>query len=72
MTRCCERCTGMENVKEFVYNSREDRDGSERLCWDCRWPYIQERIHPELQDDYEEPEPEPERPSGQTGLTDYI
>ncbi|MFQ3295829.1 MAG: hypothetical protein ACI8VE_002919 [Natrialbaceae archaeon] len=45
-----ERCTGMDNVKTFHYTQREDRSGSERLCWDCRWPYIQERVHPELRE----------------------
>jgi hypothetical protein len=65
----------MDNVKTFHYTQREDRSGSERLCWDCRWPYIQERVHPELReggDETDDADQEAEPPSDQTGLSDYL
>lgn len=37
----CERCGETENVKEFVFF---DNSPDEWLCWDCRYPYIQERL----------------------------
>jgi len=70
VTTCCERCTGTDHVKEFFYNQFERRSGSERLCWDCRWPFIERRLHPELRDGGTEPE-EPAESGGQSSLFDY-
>lgn len=43
----CERCDSDENVKMMDLFGEGEPDGEERLCWDCRWPYIEARVHPE-------------------------
>lgn len=64
----CERCGETENVKHFSLFGEGEPGGEEILCWNCRFPYIRQRVDgKELQ-----PEPKPEPTNGQTGLADYI
>lgn len=67
--RDCERCGESEFVKEFYFFSSDDLSGSEWLCWDCRWPYIEGRVFPERYED--EPEADEQEVSGQASLGDF-
>lgn len=64
----CEKCASERNVKLFHYLGRESGQGAERLCWECRWPYIEARVHP-----YPVPV-EKEKPTsgGQASFDDYL
>jgi len=56
----CGNCGESENVKRFYHF---DNQPSEFLCWDCRWPTIEERLRP--------PSPDPPELSGQVSLLDF-
>lgn len=59
----CERCGEVENVKEFIFF---DNSESEFLCWDCRFPYIEERLTGGEYDEDDEVES-----NGQAALGEY-
>jgi hypothetical protein len=64
----CERCGADESQRFVHFDQRDD----EFLCFDCRWPFLKERIHGEEEsiESKEEGDTEDEV-SGQTGLSDF-
>lgn len=66
----CERCGADENVTRFQFYDREDSNGEEWLCWDCRWPYIKRRVHPP-RDDENGAESDTDDGGGQASLADF-